>query len=907
MRSTSGDGRHPFPVRALGPLLLAYPRRFRRTYGAEVLDTFVVRYRNTAWRRRPALWIRTAGDLLANGVRERDRERRLSLAPLAGPPPSRQPNHRPAEMLMHSIVSDVRFAIRTLIKRPGFAAVAVATLALGIGANTAVFSLVHKVVLRALPFEQPDELVRIWSRNPGEGRERYFTSPLSFFEWQARAERFESMAAVWRTEATLTDDEGTAVRLKAMYTTVDWFDVLGVAPEIGRTFGAEDAVWNNPIIILSYGFWQSRFGGNPDVVGRAVRIDGKPSTILGVIPRGRALLEEADIWVGFEPPRQQPANYMDVIARLRPGMTVDVARADLVRVAAGLQEEFPRALRNWTIDLAPLHEVVVGDVRPALLIIFGTTGLVLLIACANVANLLLARTEARFREIALRTALGAGRGRLVRQLLTESFVLATAGGVVGLGVAYGGLRTLTALVPATLPRFEGVTIDGMLLLAALTASVVTGVLFGLAPALQFARADIQPDLKAGGSRSVGPGHARLRNGFVVAQLALAVTVAIGAGLLVKSFANLRSTDPGFNPEGVLTFELNLTSGDYPSLQNVADTYDRLLQSVAALPGVRSAGMTSSLPLAEPLDYLLEVIVIGKPSLPSGENPAAWYRQVSAGFFETMGIPIIRGRAFGDADRADAPAVVIINRAAARVLFDSEEDPVGRRVRSIAGGFGPLGRILNGESEIVGVVDDVRYGNLRTATAPSLYFPAPQAPFRRMTVALRTVGDPAGLTQPVRRQIAMLDANLPIGKVATMQDALERSLSRDRFSMVLIGVFGIVALALAAIGIYGVLSYMVVQRTRELGIRMALGATRADVVTYVMGQSATLIAVGLGVGVVTSLFATRAMAAQLYGVRATDPLTFLAVAVLLAAVALLASYVPAVRATRVDPLTALKYE
>jgi putative ABC transport system permease protein len=905
----------PMAVRLLRLLTVAFPGPFRRRYASEMLDVFEERY--TAMRAHrsrwalSALWVRTCRDILVSAAMERARALRRR-GPRRGdtttalPTP---PRHRSEGTVLHSVLMDTRYAARGLRRKPGFTAVATATLALGIGANTAIFSVVNDVLLRPLPYDHPEELVRIWSRNPGEGRERYYTSPLSFNRWREEIDAVEDIAAAWPRDVTLTDDENLPVRLKAMSPTPNWFSVLGLTPLLGRTFNADDGAWDAPFmtVILGYGVWRQRYGGDPGVIGRTVQIEGQPARIVGVMPRGTEFPEATQLWTAFLPPRTQPAQYLDVIGRLKPGVSLEAGLGEMERIARGLEEEFPRVLNSWSVDMAPLQAVVVGDVRPALLIMLGATALVLVIACANVANLVLARTEARHREIAVRAALGAGRGRLMRQLLTENLVLAAVGTAVGVVVAVAGLQALVALAPATLPHYDGVALSLPVLLVALGSAVATGLAFGLAPALHLMRLDLQSDLREGGQRGARGRGQGLRGGFVVTQLALTVMVAIGAGLLVKSFLRLRSTDPGFDPAGLLTFELNLPPGAYRELGTVRQTYDLILDRLNALPGVQRVGMTSSLPMSDPLDYLLGVWVVGAPPVAAGEEPTAWYRQVSPEFFAAMGIPLLQGRPFGNQDTPDAPGVVIINRALARTLFDEGDDPVGRRLQGISGDFGPLGQVVNEKTEIVGVVDDVRYGDLRTTSAPSLYFPHAQAPFRRMTVALRTSGDPTGLVAPVRAEVASVDANLPLGNVTTMQQTLERSLARDRFAMFLVGLFGILALVLASVGIYGVLSYTVAERTNELGIRMALGATGRNVLRLVIRQSLTLIGLGVTGGIAGALLLTRLMSSQLYGVTARDPLTFGAVTVVLTAVALVASYLPAVRATRVDPMSALRYD
>ena len=898
-------------VRLLRPILLLYPAHYRHTYAREMTAAFAERYANV--RREAGLlaatrvWLRTALDLVTSAGAEWARSTRRSRG-LRQRLDVNQKSRR-GDSLVSSIIQDVRQGLRSLRKQPGFAAVAVATLALGTGANTAIFSLVNTVLLEPLPYPDSHELVRIWSSNVSEGRERYFTSPLSFYEWQERTKTLSAIAGAWPREVTLTDDVDRPVLLRTMSATAKWFDILGTPPLLGRTFRPEDQqiAWGSWILVLSNGLWQQRFGGDSTVIGKAIRIDGQPAEIVGVLPRGVGFPETVDLWTNFVPPRTQPAQYMDVIGRMREGVTPGAALADLRAIARGLEEENPQSLAGSSVDLAPLYEVIVGDVRPALLMLMAATVLVLAIACANVANLLLARTEKRYREMALRAALGAGKGRLVRQLLTEGMLLGGLGAIVGVGVALVGLRALMGIVPAGLPRFDGVPLDLPMLGVALASALITGVAFGLTPALQLQRVDLQTELKEGGQRTGGPKRGGVaRDSFVVLQMALAVIVSIGAGLLIQSFRNLRETDPGFSSGGVLTFELNLPAADYPSMTGIADSYEELLQGLRAIQGVDRAGITSTLPLTERLDYLLQLTAVGEPPPEPGAEPYAWYRQVSPGFFETMGIALVRGRSFEDRDREDAPAAVVVNRTLARSLF-GEDDPVGRRLNGVAGGFGPMGRILNRQTEIVGVVDDVRYGTLHEPAQPSLYFPYRQAPFRRMTVVLKTSGEPASLVPLARRVVRDVDPNLPLSKVMTLSETVGRSMARERFATLLVTLFGAVALTLAAVGIYGVLSFTVAQRTRELGVRIALGANAPHVVSFVMRKMVLLIGVGVGLGVLGATAVTRGMSSQLFGVTAHDPVIFGLVAALIAGLGCLSSYLPARRATRISPLTALHSE
>lgn len=886
-------------------LLLLYPQRFRRVYSAEIEDVLAARLRDVRTRRGAlsvaGVWLRTMVDIAAGAAGERWRSKKFKRVALGDTSGKR------GDSMWRSILQDARLALRTLRRQPGFAVVAIGTLAIGIGANTAIFSMVNNILLEPLPFAHPSELVRIWSNQPAEDRDRYFSAPLSYWEWKDRATSLTDIAAVWSREVTLTDEVSNPARLRTMSVTANWFSVLGVVPLQGRLLQPNDAdiTWGAWVVVLTHGMWQERFGADPQVVGTSVRIDGQPAEIIGVLPPGGAFPETADIFTNFQPPRTQPAMYLDVIARMRPGTTVETAHTELQRVAHGLATEFPNVLEGWGVDMAPLHEVVVGDVRPVLITLLAATALVLAIACANVANLLLSRTEQRSNELSVRAALGAGRGRLVRQMLTEGVVLGGIGALVGVVLAFVGLRVLVGLLPADLPRFDGVGIDHVMLVAALASALLTGLVFGLAPAYHALGIKRDSGRQSAGQRSTsGLRSVQARDALVIFQMTLAVVVSVGAGLLMKSFSNLRSTDPGFDPGGALTFELNLPPGPYPDLTRVRDTYGEILDAIASVPGVVLAGATSSLPLSEPLDYLLTLSVVGGEPPQENREPTAWYRQVSSGFFESAGIPLIRGRDFDDGDQSDSPGVVIVNRSLATSLF-GEENPVGRRLRGISGGFGPLGYILNNETEIVGIVDDVRYGSLRDAAAPSLYFPIEQAPFRRMTIVVRTTDQQSGTIAGVRRVVSDIDPNLPLVNVQTMQDTVDRSIARDRFAMMLVTLFGVVALTLAAVGIYGVLSYSIAQRTREFGLRIALGATSGRVFGLVAQRTAVLVGTGILLGLVGSIAATRAIANQLVGVTSSDPLTFVGVTIVLGVVGFLASYLPARRATRISPVTALK--
>jgi len=810
------------------------------------------------------------------------------------------------EDVMATCVQDVRYAFRSLRKSMGFTVVSVVTLALGIGANTAIFSVVNAVLLRPLPFERPEELALLWTNNQTEGQNRYFVSPRDFNDWRAWNESFRSLAAFWRTEVTVTDGENDPARFTTAWSTANIFSVLGITPAVGRMFGEQDGAGSPLVAVLSYGTWQRRYGGDPSVVGKTISVDGAPATIVGVLPNQMIYPEDAEFWLNMNWPMEiqgRGARWMNAVGRLGVGTTLEQARADMTRIARRLADEHPADV-GWGVTIEGMNDAVIGDMRRALFVLLGATAFILLIACANVANLTLSRSESRHREIAVRSALGAGQNRIVRQLLTESMVLAALGSAVGLGLAFAGIKVLTLTGPADLTRLDEVGVDIWVLAVVVLSTAFTGLFFGLAPAARLLRVDLQESLREGSKGTTGVARARLRSGFVVTQFALALVLVISAGLLIRSFANLRATDPGFRTGGILTMQMNLPSGPYPGYPQIIQFYGDFVARLEAIPGVETASLASTLPLGESHDYYQAFSIAGRETPREGDEFRGYFRQVDADFFATLGAPLLRGRQFTGDDRADAPGVVIINDALAGRYWPGE-DPIGERIYGVADNYGPLGGILIDDVEIVGVVSNLKYGGLRLESEPAVYFPTQQAPFRHMTVAVRTARDPNALVPAVRNELRALDPDLPITDISTMERILAESIARDRFTMLLLGLFGVVALALASVGIYGVLSYNVEQRTNEVGIRMALGANPGDVIKMVLRNGLQLLGLGLGIGVAGALVCTRLLASQLFGVSSTDPLIFGGVVALLAAVAILASLLPAWRATHVDPLEALR--
>jgi putative ABC transport system permease protein len=807
---------------------------------------------------------------------------------------------------------DLKFGARTLARNPGFSAIAVLTLAVGVGANAAIFSVVNAVLLRPLPWSEPDRAVMIWSR--WISFEKTWVSTGEVVAYRKRSRTLQDVGAWGDGQANLTGD-GEPERVGSASVTSNLFQVLGAGPMLGRTFTTQEDVPNGPnVVVLGFGLWNRRFAGDTGIVGRSILINGVSYQVLGVMPPDFALPTDfqspqpSQLWV---PLRMDPASTdhgnhgLYAAARLKPGATVAQAADDLSGLARAMTQEglYPVQMQFDTVVLS-LSDEVLGTVRRAIWLLFGAVAFLLLIACANVANLLLARAEARQREIAVRSALGAGSLRVLRQLLTESLVLSGASAVAGLMLAWVGVRIVAWWNPASIPRVAGVTLDLRVLLFTAFVALVTSVLFSLAPALRGLRLDLTDSLKDGGQgSSTGGARQRFRNGLVVAEMALAVVLLVGAGLMLRSLWALQREPLGFDPAGVLTMRLSLPQASYAAPEQVVSFFGRLLEDVRQLPGVRSAGAARSLPLGSTIgDFGLNVEGYQPPP---GTNAKGDWQIVTPGYLEAMGERVIRGRAFAASDETDGMLVGLINEEMARRYW-AGRDPIGGRFRI---GMNPSRPLVT----VVGIVGDVRHNGITDAIKEKFYIPHTQwhrsvgNPIRAMTLVVRTSTDPAGYTGTIRQRIRQLDPNLPVAEVRTMNDVVGATLSAPRFTGFLLSVFAGIALLLSAIGIYGVLSYLVSRRTREIGIRVAIGAGRGNVLRLVMRSGLTLALAGVAVGLAIAAVASRLMNTLLHDVSPLDPLTFVAVGIGLSIVAAASSLVPALRATRVDPVVALKSE
>jgi putative ABC transport system permease protein len=803
---------------------------------------------------------------------------------------------------------DLLYALRGLRKRPLFTAVAVLTLALGIGANAAIFSVVSGVLLRPLPYPDPDRLMMLWTYNPRQGFDKDVGTYPNFEDWRRQNTTFERMAAYTGASFTLTG-AGDPAQIRGAIVTPGFFETLGTPVMLGRVFDDREAVAGGErTVILGHGLWTRRFGSDRLIVGRTISLNGVPHEVLGVMPQAFAHPEDADLWTPlarserFGQLMQARGSYwLTVIGRLKPGVARASAQAEMDTIAAGLERQYP-VNAGIGVRLVPLHDEIVGDVRQPLLILGGAVCFVLLIACANVANLLLTRAASRQKELAIRAALGAGRGRLIRQMLTESLVLALAGGGAGLLLSAWGVDVLQAMAPPNVPRLSSIRIDMTVVLYTIVAAVATGLVFGIAPAFQGAATAAGEALKEGGrAGSEGARGRRLRSVVAMIEIAVALVLLVGAGLLVRSFANMNRVDLGFDPRNVLALRLELPSARYREDAKITAFYDELASRLASLPGVQAVGLGTSV-LLPALPNSATLSVEGRPPIDrSVPNLPVPYDSVTPAYFRALGIPLVRGRPFTDADRAGVLPVVIVNDAFVRRFFPNE-DPLGKRVT-----FGNPTDTQPQWLTIVGVVGSTRRGGVDRAPWAELYYPIQQAPDRRMYALIRTSGDPTAITGAAQAQVWSIDSDQPISSVRTVEAVLARSQANRRFTTLLLGLFAVVALALAAIGIYGVMAYSMAQRTQEIGIRVALGAARRDVLRMVVSEGLKIAVVGLTLGLAGAFALTRFMGGLLFGVGAHDPLTFVALAFALLVVAALASFIPARRAMHVDPVVALRAE
>jgi predicted permease len=805
--------------------------------------------------------------------------------------------------VLADFINDLHYAARMQLKNPGLTIVAVITLALGIGANTAIFSVVNTVLLRPLPYKDPERLVMVWEDATKQGYPRDTPTAANFIDWRDQNQVFEGMAATVDESFNLTGT-GEPERLEGRRVSASFFPLLGVEPQIGRVFSAaEDQPGSQHVVVLSYALWQRRFGGDPSIVGKSLTLNDETYVVVGIMPRRfQSPTSDDQAWVPIAFTAEDAANrnrhYLQVIARLKPGVTLTQAQTEMTTIATRLQQQYPQSNTDLGAAVTSLHEHLVGDIKPALLILLGAVALVLLIACSNVANLLLARAAVRQKEIAVRVALGARRTRLIRQFLTESILLSTLGGVIGLAIAFTGLILLRSFIPETISQAREISIDLKVLGFTLLVSVATGVIFGLAPAIQAARFNQIETLKEGGrDAATGSSGKRLRSLLVMAEVAISLVLLIGAGLLINSFLRLRNVDPGFRADNLLTMKIVLPESKYE--RRIA-IYTDVLQRVESLAGVRSAAVTTNLPLYRQGNSI-SVQIEGRPDPPPGQEPIVVTRIVSPRYFDTMTIPLLTGRELTDQDTATSPRVAVISETMAR-RFWPNEDAVGKRFA--------LGRIRTDQDwfNVVGVVKDVRQFELTATPKPQMYLTYRQIGFfDSQDLVVKTDVDPASMAATVRNAVWEIDKDQPVSNIRTMEEILSVSIARQRFSMLLLAIFAGVALVLAAVGIYGVMSYSVAQRTHEIGIRMALGAQTGAVLKLAVGYGMKLVAAGIVIGLIAAFALTRLMATLLFGVTATDPTTFALISLLLVAVAAIASYVPARRATKVDPIIALRYE
>ncbi len=812
---------------------------------------------------------------------------------------------------MHTLWQDMRFGARMLLKNPMVTLVAVIALTLAVGANTAIFSVVHGVLLSTLPYAEAEQLVIVWeNRQSGKGNPQNVINLGNFFDWKDQNNVFSDMAAFFDLNRNLTGD-GEPEEVPGQIATTNLFSLLGVKPIQGRTFAPDDGQPGQPkVVVIGYDLWQRRFGGDPHIVGRKITINNEQSAIIGVLPadvgwhvqKGSMIRKAPEIWSPWQVSnelRERKGRFARAVGRLKPGVTLAQAQNEMNIIGARLEQQYPEFNTNWGVTVVPLRTQFTVEIRRPLLILLGAVGFVLLIACANVANLLLARGATRRKEIALRAGLGATRWRIARQLLTESVLLSALGGVFGLLLAWWGTKALIAMSPPGLMDLRNIAVNLPVLGFTFGLTLLTGIIFGLLPALEAARFDLTDSLKEGGKNIGGGARShRLRNLFVVTEVALALVLLVGAGLLVKSFSRLQSVEPGFEPNNLLTLQLNLPGRKYDTDPKVINFYRQAIEQLQAVPGVEVVGAINYLPFNGPHSGT-NIEIEGQPKLPPGQELGTGVCVTNANYFQAMHIPLKRGRLFTEQEATEMRHVVVVNETFARQNLP-DQDPIGKRVTINM-------KDENVPTEIIGVVGDNKHLGLETEVEPMAYWPHPELTSSSMTLAIRTRGEPGSIAPAARNVIRHLDPEQPVGEVNTMNNLMAKSIARSRFNATLLAVFSLVALVMAAVGIYGVISYSVQLRTHEIGVRMALGAQRRDVLTLVVKRGIVLGLVGVTAGLIASFGLTRLIATLLFEVTATDRTVFAGVAGALFLVTLIACYVPARRATKVDPLVALRYE
>jgi len=816
---------------------------------------------------------------------------------------------------MENLLHDIRFGFRTLIKNPGFSAVAIIALALGTGVNSAIFSVVDAILLRPLPYRNPDRLVLVWTSNPTTPRDAM--SVPDFFEYRDQNQVFEELGAFSYDDFNITSGDEPE-HIAGTMVSANYFDTLGVNFTRGRGFlPGEDQALAERVAIIGDGLWKRRFASDPNIVNQTIQLNGAPFTVVGVAPpsfQSPNPEDKPEIWVPIafdggdrfrvpsvtspETIKDRRNRFLIGIGRLKPSASPKQAQAEMDTIAGRLREQYKDTNASLGIGVVPLREHFVGKIETALTLLLGAVGFVLLIACANVANLLLARSVARKKEIAIRAALGAGRFRLIRQLLTESVLLAMIGSALGLALAYGEIKILIALNPANIPRLSEIHIDSRVLAFTFVIAIVTGLVFGLAPALDSSRTDLNETLKEGARGSTGGiAGRRVRNLLVVSEVALTVMLLIGAALMMRSLYSLQKVKPGFNPENVLTMMVNVPAYKYSKDDQIRTFYQQALDRIQSLPGVQSAAAITSLPLTTAVIIRLRFSIDGRPPASPNEALRANFRGISSDYFRTMSIPLSKGRYFTEQDHDKAPAVLIVNESFAN-RFWPNEDPIGKHLTI---------PFIGGSREVVGVVSDVKHSSLDTESGLEMYVPYTQKPFNFMGLVVRTTGDPIRMAPAVRGEILSIDRSQPVYDVKSMSQIVGESVSQPRLYTLLLAIFATLAVVLAAVGIYGVMSYSVTQRSHEIGIRMALGADRSDILKMVVGNGMLLAAVGMALGLGAAFVSARVLESLLFGVGIRDLTTFISVPLLLAAITFLSCFIPARRATHIDPMVALRYE